>query len=359
MSWSTPDEVVETKPQRGPPPLPGQGGPPPLPATTIKRETPPLPAAAVKQEVQQVVKQEVEEDEDKSDEEEKQATTSVTTVDRSVLARLMAKTAKQESSSESGSDSEEEKEEENIDEEVDELLHEVAMVEREAKLDQVEKAFKLNPLEILELPSNATVSEVKNAYRKISLLVHPDKMRPEIKERAQKAFAKLAEAKMHLLDDAKRGALTDIIVQARNQVTVNMGKAEKEKRKAMVRSKEAHVKIMNDPMPDFTQRPEFDAQVMAAMKEILIDQAWRQRQLMKSAHQEEKVIVKARKEVEVKDEAVKQVKEDWEKTREVRVTSWRDFQKKTTSGPKKRKIQTGWEEDEGRTFVRRPKKPIM
>ncbi len=274
-------------------------------------------------------------------------------VDRSILARLMKP---QESSSSDSSSSDEE--EENLEEKVDELMHEVNQAEREAKLVEVEAAFKLNPLEVLNLTSNATVSEVKAAYRNISLMIHPDKLKPEIKDRAQKAFAKLADAKMALLDEVKRGALTQIVVQARTQVQAQCQKDEKERRKQMVRAKQAHVKIMLDPMPDFSLQPNFETLVRAAMKEIMIDQAWRQRQLMKSAHQEEKVIVKARQEVEVKvkEETVK--KEEWEQLRDNRVSTWRDFQK-GASGQKKRKIQTGWEEDGDRTFVRRPKKPVM
>jgi DnaJ family protein C protein 8 len=36
-------------------------------------------------------------------------------------------------------------------------------------------AFKLNPYEKLNLRFDATLEEVKKQYRKLSLLVHPDK----------------------------------------------------------------------------------------------------------------------------------------------------------------------------------------
>lgn len=231
------------------------------------------------------------------------------------------------------------------------------MAEREKQLEKVEKSFKLNPLEVLMLPTHATVSEVKAQYRKISLSIHPDKMKPEVKDRAQKAFAKLADAKVALLDEVKRRALTEMVVRARTQLLQTLQKKEKESRKAKVRAKEAHVAIMMEPMPDFASQDGFDDAVKATMKELLIDDAWRQRQLMKAAHREEKVIAKARKEVVAKIDQQEKEKEVWEEKREVRVTSWRDFQKKKKKkNKKKRKIATGWAEDSDRTFVRRPKK---
>lgn len=46
-------------------------------------------------------------------------------------------------------------------------------------------AFKLNPFEQLSLRMDATLDEIRRQYRKLSLMVHPDKCQHE---RAREAF---------------------------------------------------------------------------------------------------------------------------------------------------------------------------
>jgi len=47
--------------------------------------------------------------------------------------------------------------------------------------------FNLNPFEVLQVDPDTPVEEIKKQYRKMSILVHPDK-NPNDKERAQQAF---------------------------------------------------------------------------------------------------------------------------------------------------------------------------
>ena len=59
-----------------------------------------------------------------------------------------------------------------------------------------------NPYKVLQLTEAATEAEVKKAYRKTVLLVHPDKVPAEVAERAGDAFA-AAEAAYSLLLDGE------------------------------------------------------------------------------------------------------------------------------------------------------------
>lgn len=44
-------------------------------------------------------------------------------------------------------------------------------------------AFKLNPLEVFELPSDATSAQIKRAYKKLSMMVHPDKCGDDFRDK--------------------------------------------------------------------------------------------------------------------------------------------------------------------------------
>lgn len=58
---------------------------------------------------------------------------------------------------------------------------------------------------ILGLKKTATAKEIKSKYRKLALKYHPDKVRDDEKEEAEKMFVKVSEAYSVLSDEEKRG----------------------------------------------------------------------------------------------------------------------------------------------------------
>ncbi|EHA8590503.1 putative J domain-containing protein spf31 [Cocos nucifera] len=63
------------------------------------------------------------------------------------------------------------------------FLAEVSEVERDNEVVRILSCFKLNPFEHLNLPFDSSTDDVKKQYRKLSLLVHPDKCKhPQAKE---------------------------------------------------------------------------------------------------------------------------------------------------------------------------------
>ena len=67
-----------------------------------------------------------------------------------------------------------------------EFTKEVSEAQRAGEVERILSCFKLNPYEHLNLPFEATEDDIKKQYRKLSLLVHPDK-NPH--PRAKDAFA--------------------------------------------------------------------------------------------------------------------------------------------------------------------------
>ncbi|KAL7473793.1 hypothetical protein ACHAXS_014390 [Conticribra weissflogii] len=62
-----------------------------------------------------------------------------------------------------------------------------------------------NLYKTLQIPPNATPSEIKKAYRKLALKHHPDKVPESERENAEKKFKEIAKAYEWLSDEKKRG----------------------------------------------------------------------------------------------------------------------------------------------------------
>ena len=87
-------------------------------------------------------------------------------------------------------------------------------VDRENEVHRILGAFKLNPFEQLGLRFDATVDDVKKAYRKSSLMVHPDKCKHP---KAQDAFETLGQAQQQLNNDEKMKELIYVLTLARGE----------------------------------------------------------------------------------------------------------------------------------------------
>ena len=53
--------------------------------------------------------------------------------------------------------------------------------------------FNLNPYEVLQVPPEADIGEIKTVYRRLSIIIHPDK-NIDNKDKAQLAFEALSKA---------------------------------------------------------------------------------------------------------------------------------------------------------------------
>jgi len=181
---------------------------------------------------------------------------------------------------------------------------------KDAEIDRILKAFRLDAYAVLDLQPGVPESDIKKCYRVKSLLIHPDKTKNPL---APDAFDRLKKAQTELMDEKHRERLDEAIADARmllireNKWTVDSEELRTEK---------------------------FAKDWREKTKMVLIDNEHRRRRQMKAQMQEEG---REQKKVDEEVEARKRKREheqDWEATREQRIGSWREFQK---GGEKKKK----------------------
>ncbi|KAL7423698.1 DnaJ subfamily C member 8 [Cryptotrichosporon argae] len=192
---------------------------------------------------------------------------------------------------------------------------------RYAEVERILAAFKLNPYDILDLPWTATESEIKKAYRKKSLLIHPDKFKHE---HGEEAFDYLKKAESQLSE--KRAEIDMKIKHARSLLLKS------------ILGDTVPANITDDDPKLANLKPPFEAQLRAKTKAVLIEDEMSKTNRVKVAQANE-AAEKAKLDEEKaarKRKAEEAVK--WEERREERVTDWRQFTKKPKKSNKKAHI---------------------
>ncbi|KAL2932763.1 J domain-containing protein spf31 [Bienertia sinuspersici] len=209
--------------------------------------------------------------------------------------------------------------------------------------------FKLNPFEHLNLPFGSSVEDVKKQYRKLSLMVHPDKCKhPQAKE----AFGALAKAQQQLLDSQEREYVLSQIKAAKEELL-------SVRKKQLKKDTASKYKSLNDEKFDheYEQSEEFKQKLKLKVREILTEQEWRRRKMAMRISEEEGRLKKDEEEQKQVWKRKREHEEQWEGTREQRVSSWRDFMKSGKKGKKGElrppKLKT---EDPNKSYVQRPVK---
>ncbi|KAK7417561.1 DnaJ subfamily C member 8 [Neonectria punicea] len=197
---------------------------------------------------------------------------------------------------------------------LDALEAEAKEFDKDAEIDRILKAFRLDAYAVLDLQPGVAESDIKMAYRKKSLLIHPDKTKNPL---APDAFDRLKKAQTELMDEKHRERLDESIADARmlllreNKWTADSEEIKTDEFRKMWRDK---------------------------AREVLVDAEHRRRRQMKAQLQEEGR-EQRRVDAEVDERKRKrQHEQDWEATRDVRISSWRQFQKgKSGAEPDKKK----------------------
>ncbi|KAK9908638.1 hypothetical protein WJX75_000801 [Coccomyxa subellipsoidea] len=236
------------------------------------------------------------------------------------------------------------------------FFQEVREVDRDNEVNRILGTFLLNPFEQMGLRYDATQEEVKRQYRKISLLIHPDKCKHP---KATDAFELLGNANSQLANE-------DFMREFRHTLNLARDEVRKERRKktkndAVVRlASVIHEGGREGVEAEWEHTDEFHQLWKVKATDMLGRSAWRRKKLTKRLKEEEERIVESEAETRKKMKATKEHAKKWEETRENRAGTWRDFvQKKGKSkkgtnmlgGTKPPKLKV---EDEEHTYIQRP-----
>lgn len=79
--------------------------------------------------------------------------------------------------------------------------------------------FNLNPFEVLQVEPETAIEEIKRKYRRLSILVHPDKNQDD-PDRAQQAFEVVNRAWRTLENEESRKKCMDIVEEAKGRTDI-------------------------------------------------------------------------------------------------------------------------------------------
>ena len=180
------------------------------------------------------------------------------------------------------------------------------------ELDRLtQKNFKwlnLNPFLVLNLPTTATGEDIKQRYRQLSTLVHPDKCRDD---RSREAFEEVDRAYHELNDEKRRENVVELIKMVRQSVIDDMkrtfGKS------YMSRREEVDEAIRLETIKCFAENEKKRRDIQDKR------QSYRKREGDKKAEEKKKL------------REGRQVERAWQKGMDNRVGNWRNYKKQKTS----------------------------
>jgi len=173
----------------------------------------------------------------------------------------------------------------------------------------------LNPFEVLQVDPDLPLEDVKKKFRRMSILVHPDKNQDD-KERAQIAFDAVKRAWNVLENKATRTACMEVVDEAKGRTKMNM----EEKKKKLRKEGKSTVIEEDDPV-------HFKKAVNILTMKLFADLE-RKRQANENKISED-AQKKREKELEEEDRKAKiqEFEKNWEESRQGRVDSWMSFKK--------------------------------
>ncbi|KAI2606890.1 DnaJ domain-containing protein [Hypoxylon fragiforme] len=201
---------------------------------------------------------------------------------------------------------------------IDVLEAEAKEFDKDAEIDRILKAFRLDAYAVLGLNPGVPESDIKMTYRKKSLLIHPDKTKNPL---APEAFDRLKKAQTELMDEKHRERLDEAIADARM---------------LLIRENKWTVDSPELKTDDFAKK------WREKTREVLVDNEMRRKRQVKAQMQEEgREQRKVEQDLEERKRK-RQHEQDWESTRDQRIDSWRQFQKGKSGGSdgkKKKKLK--------------------
>eukprot|EP01103_Thecamoeba_quadrilineata_P013890 TRINITY_DN3991_c0_g1_i1.p2 TRINITY_DN3991_c0_g1~~TRINITY_DN3991_c0_g1_i1.p2 ORF type:complete len:248 (+),score=83.04 TRINITY_DN3991_c0_g1_i1:56-799(+) len=169
--------------------------------------------------------------------------------------------------------------------------------------------FNLNPFDVLQLEPDAPLEEVKKQYRKLSILVHPDKNLDNAE--AQEAFDIISKAYQALQDDEMLEFCRGVVTEARRRIEEETQAARKKAKK------------LNGG--NNVEEVEDTAALKMKISQLFVEIGQKKQRL----EEREAAERKRKREQELEEVERRRLEtefnEKWEQQRDQRVNSWRNF----------------------------------
>lgn len=166
--------------------------------------------------------------------------------------------------------------------------------------------MNLNPYAVLQVPLAAADDEIKKAYRHLSRYVHPDKNLDD-RERAQEAFEAVNKAYKMLTEADILDKCKQVVAIAKQRIDEQFQKETKGKTDAPI------------------DKVKYDRELSTETYKLFAEVEKRRIQLDERDAQERKRKRENELDLEKKRKEIKEKEDTWEKGRDDRVNSWRNF----------------------------------
>ncbi|KAI1711979.1 dnaJ domain-containing protein [Ditylenchus destructor] len=183
--------------------------------------------------------------------------------------------------------------------------------------------LNLNPFEVLQLEPDMTVEEARKKYKKLSLLLHPDK-NPDDRDRAQRAFEILKKAIATIEDPDELSRCREVYAEAKARLAIVMSE---KKRKLRKEGKNDHIE--EDEPAGYAKA------LWMTVTKVFADREKKRKTLEERANEEKRRMADEAQAAAEKRKMDEEYKKNYEETRDERRGSWREFVKK-----KERKLES-------------------
>uniref|UniRef100_A0A8R1DPR0 J domain-containing protein n=1 Tax=Caenorhabditis japonica TaxID=281687 RepID=A0A8R1DPR0_CAEJA len=201
---------------------------------------------------------------------------------------------------------------------------------------QIERLLKpgstylnLNPYEVLQIDIETDLEAAKKKYKKLSLLVHPDK-NPDDRERADKAFDIIKQAIQKMEDPIEVNRCKDCYTEAKARLNIVM--AEKKR------------KLRKDGKPDTIDEDDpagYKKALWITVTKVFADREKKRKAFEERANDEKRRATEAMAQAAEKRKLAEEFAKNYEESRDERSGSWRNFQAKKAKKEDKGKTMKG------------------
>ncbi|CAB3407490.1 unnamed protein product [Caenorhabditis bovis] len=189
--------------------------------------------------------------------------------------------------------------------------------------------LNLNPFEVLQIDPDTDLEAAKKKYKKLSLLVHPDK-NPDDRDRADQAFDIVKKAIKQLEDPIEINRCKDCYTEAKARLAIVMSE---KKRKLRKEGKED--KIAEDEPEGYKKA------LWVTVTKVFADREKKRKMLEERANDEKRRATEAMAAAAEKRKLAEEFAKNYEESRDERSGSWRNFQAKKARKEEKGKTMRG------------------